>query len=86
MEICHAHNATKDLTSEKAFGIRVRIGPRDSFARLLGTDWERTHWYATRYERDEALADMSSRHIYSRRGDSPTLLFEAIEQDTEEAG
>jgi len=26
------------------------------------------------------LADMASEHVYSRHGDKPTLVFEAVEQ------
>ena len=44
------------------------------------TAWHREHWYATREERDAALADMAGEHEYSRRGDKPTLKLEPIEQ------
>jgi len=81
MEICHVHNLNRDLTVPKPFGIRVTLPPGDAFTRILGADWERTHWYATAEERDRALADMASEHLYSRRGDRPTVRFEAIERD-----
>jgi hypothetical protein len=80
MEICHAHNLNEDLTAEKRYGIRVRLRAGDTFARLLGRDWERLHWYATEEERDRALDDMASEHLYSRRGDRPTLRFDPIER------
>ncbi len=80
MDICHDHNLSKPLDAPKPFGIRVSIKPNDTFARLLGTGWQRHHWYATREERDAVLADMASEHLYSRHGDKPTLVFEAVEQ------
>jgi hypothetical protein len=80
MDICHAHNLTKPIDVPKPYGVRVSMRPTDTFARLLGTSWHREHWYATREERDLALADMASEHRYSRDGDRPTLIFEPIEQ------
>ena len=81
MEICHPHNLVERLDVPKPFGIRVRMRANDTFARLLGTDWERLHWFATREERDRALQDMASEHLYSRPGDRPTLIYEPIERD-----
>ena len=80
MDICHAHNLSKPLDTPKPYGIRVRMKATDTFARLLGTGWQRHYWYATRTERDAALADMASEHLYSRHGDKPTLVYEAVEQ------
>ena len=80
MDVCHPHNLNTDPTPVKRFGIRVSLPPGESFSRLLGTDWERVHWYSTRIERDRALRDMSGEHLYSRRGDRPTLRFEPIER------
>lgn len=80
MDICHAHNLLKPLDAPKPYGIRVSLPASDTFARLLGTSWTRHHWYATAEERDRALADMASEHRYSRHGDRPTLVFEAVEQ------
>jgi hypothetical protein len=80
MDICHPHNLNKPLDAPKPYGIRVSMRANDTFARLLGTGWHREHWYATRDERDAALADMAGEHQYSRRGDKPTLKFEPIEQ------
>jgi hypothetical protein len=79
MKICNAHNSNRNLDVERPFGIRVRLRPGDTFMRLIGADWERLHWYATARERDEALREMASEHLYSRRGDQPTLRFEAID-------
>jgi hypothetical protein len=80
MDICHAHNLSHPVDGPKPYGIRVRLRANDTFARLIGSDWERLHWYATRAERDRALVDMASEHLYSRRGDRPTLIYEAIER------
>jgi hypothetical protein len=80
MEICHEHNLLKPLGEPKPYGIRVRLAPGDVFARLLGLDWQRHHWFGTREERDRVLAEMASEHLYSRRGDRPTLIFEPVEQ------
>ena len=80
MDICHAHNLNRDLTEERRYGVRVTLPPQDTFSALLGNDWERVHWFATAEERDRALHDMSSEHLYSRRGDRPTLRFEPVER------
>lgn len=80
MDICHAHNLNQDLKAARRFGVRVTLSPRDSFAQVLGTDWEYAHWFETAEERDRALHDMSSEHLYSRRGDRPTLHFQPIER------
>jgi hypothetical protein len=80
MDICHPHNLLQPLDVPKPYGIRVSIRSSDTFARLLGTTWQRTHWYRTREERDRALTEMSSEHLYSRIGDKPTLVYEPIEQ------
>jgi len=80
MDICHSHNLSEPLDAAKPYGIRVSMRPTDTFARLLGTGWHREHWYRTAGERDAALRDMAGEHVYSRRGDKPTLIFEAIER------
>lgn len=79
MEICHEHNLIRDLRAPRPYGIRVTLSAQDSFASVLGTDWERVHWFATAEERDRALSDMASEHLYSRRGDLPTVNFEPID-------
>jgi hypothetical protein len=81
MDVCHSHNLAKPLDGEKPYGIRVSIRSTDTFARLLGGGgWPRHHWFATRAERDSALADMAGEHLYSRHGDKPTLIYEPVEQ------
>ena len=80
MEICHEHNLLKPLDVPKPYGIRVTLPAGDTFTRLLGGAWQQHHWFGTREERDRSLADMASEHLYSRRGDRPTLVFEPVEQ------
>jgi len=77
---CHPHNFHRDDSAEKPFGIRVTLPPGDTFNALLNKGWEHVHWYATEHDRDVALTDMASEHVYSRRGDRPTLIFEPIER------
>lgn len=86
MEIVHEHNLSKPLDVPKRYGIRLSLPARDTFTRLLGAGWQQHHWFATREERDRALADMASEHVYSRRGDRPTVLFEPVEQPSAAAG
>jgi len=78
MAIASEHNLNDRPPAARPFGIRVSLRPRDPFARLVGADWQKFHWYATEQERDEVLADMASRHPYSRRGDEPTVIFEKV--------
>jgi hypothetical protein len=85
MEICHEHNLIKPLEQAKPYGISVRLPPGDTFSRLLGNGFLRHHWFGTREERDRVLQDMASEHLYSRRGDRPTLIFEPVEQPVEQA-
>lgn len=80
MAICHSHNLVTPLPAEKRFGLRVHSRASDPFRRLVGNDWGKEHWFATREERDAALAEMSSRYLYFRPGDRPTLEFEKIEK------
>ena len=62
------------------FGIRVTLPPGDTFARLVGSDWETWHWFNSARARDEAMADMARRHEYSRAGDEPRIVLEAVER------
>ncbi|MFL2546355.1 MAG: hypothetical protein ACJ0SL_03215 [Candidatus Rariloculaceae bacterium] len=83
MSICHSHNLGRDLAESKPFGIKVSLPSGDTFNRLLGANWEQFHWYETEKERDTALADMASEHLYSRRGDRPHVVYSAIEASKE---
>ena len=80
MGIASLQNLARDpAPAPKPYGISVQLRRGDPFARLVGNDWQRTHWYATAAERDLALADMARRHEYSRVGDAPALVFEKVE-------
>jgi hypothetical protein len=79
MATCHDHNLRQPLPEQRPFGIRVRLRRSDPFRKLLGEDWTREHWFATRAERDARLAEMSGRYLYFRPGDSPTLDFETVD-------
>ena len=81
MDICHAHNLNEDLTRDKPFGIRVSLPARDTFASVIGSNWSQEHWFACAAERDKALEAMRSEHLYSRRGDRPSLVFTAVERN-----
>jgi hypothetical protein len=76
--ISNQHNLNAPLPVSRPWGIRVRLRARDPFTRLVGADWQKLHWFSTERERDEALADMSARHRYSRRGDEPAVVYERV--------
>lgn len=80
MEFVHRHNlVTPDaVAAEQRYGIRVTLPPGDTFTRLLGTDWERLHWYDSEEERDEAFERMAIRHGYYRKTDDPTQILEKV--------
>ena len=77
---CHQHNLVKKDTAnvERRFGIRVTLPGTDTFARMLGEDWENIHWYPTEEERDHAFDNMATRHGYYRNTDSPSQVLEKI--------
>jgi hypothetical protein len=56
----------------------VSLRRGDPFARLVGEDWHKLHWYATETERDAALVEMSRRYPFFRIGDEPALVFEKV--------
>lgn len=56
----------------------MKLPPGDTFSRLLGTDWEKTHWYATEAERDAAFRKLALRHGYYRKTDNPTQILEKV--------
>ena len=79
MNICQSHNLrTAPTPHSKPYGLRVSLKSGDPFAKLLGSDWSRTHWYATVAERDAALLEMSRKHEYSRAGDFPAHVYEKV--------
>lgn len=66
----------------KRYGIRLTLPEHDPMraAHLLGPEWEACKWYETEKERDEAFVQMRREHMYSRRGDVPSMVAEKIEQ------
>lgn len=80
MPICHEHNLSRPLPKQQGFGIRLKVRSTDPFKNLVGGNWTKEHWFATREERDRALKEMSGRYVYFRPGDQPTLEYEKIER------
>ncbi|MFZ9904273.1 MAG: hypothetical protein ACO329_03420 [Steroidobacteraceae bacterium] len=79
MNICQSHNLrSAPVSQNKPFGLRVSLKPGDPFAKLLGADWSRTHWYSSAAERDAAMLEMSRKHEYSRPGDFPAHVYERV--------
>ena len=80
MGIANAQNLSRTIPQmPRPYGVRVRLRAEDPFAKLVGRDWQKTHWYFTAAERDRALEHIARRHEYSRIGDPPSLLFEKVE-------
>lgn len=77
---------TPPAARPRPYGVRVSLLPGDPFGKLVGPEWHRTHWYLTGAERDAALSEMSQRHLYSRAGDKPALVFEKVENLVESRG
>jgi len=81
MGIANGQNMVRSIpVLPQPYGIRVRLRRGDPFAKLLGSDWQKTHWYFTAVERDRMLEEMSRKHEYSRIGDQPALVFEKVEK------
>jgi hypothetical protein len=80
MPICHEHNLAAKPHESNRFGVRVRLRSTDPFRNLVGSDWNKEHWYSTAKERDTALTEMSDRYLYFRPGDKPALTFEKLEK------
>ena len=54
--------------------------PGDTFRLILGDDWETFHWFPDRDSRDAAMKEMAKRHRYSRIGDDPSVVLQAVER------
>jgi len=81
MDISQQNNfVSRERDPNGRFGIRVTLPPGDTFAGLLGKDWEAWHWFNSARARDAAMADMARRHEYSRSGDEPRIVLEAVER------
>ena len=80
LNYCHQHNLVQPETAdvERKFGIRVTLPAGDTFSQLLGSEWEKLHWYASEEERDLSFEKMTVRHGYNRDTDSPTQVLEKI--------
>jgi len=67
-------------TPRKRFGIRCTLPPDDpmSAPHLLGPNWEAYRWYDTEQERDQAIEDFGREHLYSRRGDIPSVIYAKV--------
>jgi hypothetical protein len=84
MGIANAQNLLHTAPAlPRPYGIRVSLRPGDPFAKLLGDDWQKTHWFFTTAERDRTLEEMARKHEYSRIGDQPALVFEKVENLSE---
>jgi hypothetical protein len=81
MGIANPQNMTRTIpVLPQPYGIRVRLRPGDPFAKLLGPEWQKTHWFFTATERDRVMEEMARKHEYSRIGDRPSLVFEKVEK------
>ncbi len=81
MEICNDHNYIRRGPDPKGkFGIKISLPPGDSFAKIVGENWETFHWFCDSDSRNNAMAEMAKRHRYSRIGDNPRLVLQAIER------
>jgi len=87
MGIANAQNLAAAVPQlPRPYGILVRLRHDDPLRKILGADWQKTHWFLGAAERDLALADMARRHEYSRIGDRPALVLEKIEKLAESRG
>ena len=80
MNFHHAHNLVdpKTVAAERSYGIRVSLPNADTLNKLLGSDWERFHWYPSERQRDKAYDTMALRHGYYRETDTPTQVLEKV--------
>lgn len=80
MNHCHTHNLVdpQQATAERPYGIRVSLPSDDAMSKILGSDWERMHWYRDESERDAAFQNMATRHGYYRDSDTPTQILEKV--------
>lgn len=66
----------------KKYGIRLTMPENDPMRspHLLGPDWEAFRWFHSEKERDEKFAEMRREHMYSRRGDVPSVVPEKVSE------
>lgn len=73
-EIVHTHNLITKSSDESArFGLRLSLPPDDTFAGILGPDWQKERWFLSESDRDNAIQEFRDQHPYYRLGDKPTL-------------
>jgi len=80
MDYCHQHNLVDPSLAgaERRYGIRVTLPRGDAMRKILGSEWEKLHWYRSETERDDAFEWMAARHGYYRDTDNPTQVLEKI--------
>ncbi len=82
MAISNPHNLARRRSSDTGrYGIRITLPAADPLQNLLDADWETCHWFETEEERDLVLKDKAGKHIYSRVGDLPSLVYERVTRD-----
>ncbi|MEL7311953.1 MAG: hypothetical protein AAFN07_10610 [Pseudomonadota bacterium] len=77
---CHEHNLVdaSRIHDERPWGIRVTAPATDPFNKLVGSNWEKLHWFRTEAERDAKFSDMRERHGFYRIGDDPSIILERV--------
>jgi hypothetical protein len=81
MEISNRHNLIRNQSEpERRYGIKVRVAASDPFQGVLNVPLETYYWYADAAHRDEAIREKSARHVFSRLGDVPTVMYEPVER------
>ncbi len=82
MAISNPHNLARPRSDGSGrYGIRMTLPAADPLNNLLDANWETYHWFATEEERDLVLKDKAGKHIYSRVGDLPSLVYEKVTRD-----
>jgi len=66
----------------KRYGVRITMPTGDPLTgeHLLGPDWESFRWFETAEERDQALKEIPREHQFSRAGDRPSIICEAVDR------
>ena len=66
----------------KKYGIKINMPAGDTMAapHLLGDGWQSTRWFDSEEQRDRAHLEMERQPPYYRKGDSPTVILEKIEE------
>ena len=49
MAIANEQNLRQSLPQSRPFGLRIRARRNDPFRHLVGDDWQKEHWFATRH-------------------------------------